>query len=362
MSFPDNLAFVAFSTPFWLVGGWLAYYYLYWFRVTTYLKIENQTVEYVELVFGKKISHQKPIDRSAIWKLAFTPKYHSYDADGDRREYPVQFQINAGSQEIILGGFGSRIDNEAEIEWLAHEISDWLDIPLTIIDCYSDSKVSLVQPSAAQSRAQLLKDISTETRFQYLATDIVHFQVQPDVHQDGQIGHKTKVHKSPSSLTIEIASSLSKSFLYFMVISALVWGGPIWWLTFRQNPFLSIPFLCGEVLIVLKSCHYIYSYWHRSYLHIENQTISFSETLFGRSFEIPRNLHRSEIPQLTLTCKYWQYSIDGKSRQEKPTEFLIDFKAKPINLGGIGNEAEVIWLATEISELLDIPLEIVKPS
>jgi hypothetical protein len=31
---------------------------------------------------------------------------------------------------------------------------------------------------------------------------------------------------------------------------------------------------------------------------------------------------------------------------------------KPINLGGIGNEAEVIWLATEISELLDILLQI----
>jgi hypothetical protein len=75
-----------------------------------------------------------------------------------------------------------------------------------------------------------------------------------------------------------------------------------------------------------------------------------------------KKLHRSELPQLTLTCKHWQCSIDGSSRREQPTELLINFKSEQINLGGIGNEFEVTWLATEISELLDIPLEIIKPS
>jgi hypothetical protein len=142
--------------------------------------------------------------------------------------------------------------------------------------------------------------------------------------------------------------------------STLVWWGALC-AVFRHDPFLSIAFFCFGILLILVSGHLLFRYYSRSYVQIENQTISFSQTLFGRPFGTLKKLHRSEIPQLTLTCKHWQYSIDGSHRREQPTELLINFKSKQINLGGIGNEAEVIWLATEISELVDISLEIIKP-
>jgi hypothetical protein len=343
-NFSSNWGLAALSIPFWAVGLFVIYGCLLILCSTTHLKIENQIVEYAQFLFGRRIGRGKIIARSEIYKLAFTPKHHSYDSDGDQREHPAQLQIDAGSQEIILGGIGGGIKNEAEVEWLAYEISDWLDISLKINDSFNDYGSSLIEPS------------NTPRELQYLSTDSIQFQIS-----EGQYGYKAKIDKTPASLLVEITSSLSKSSLSHTLISTLAWWGAIY-AVFRHDPFLSIPFFCFGILLILMSGHLLFRYYSRLYVRVENQTISLSETLRGRPLGTLKKLHRSELPQLTLTCKHWRYSIDGSSRREQPAELLINFKSKQINLGGIGNEAEVIWLATEISELLDIPLEIIKLS
>jgi hypothetical protein len=337
----NHWGLAAFSIPFWAIGLFIVYGCLFIVYSSTQLKIENQTVNYGQFLFGWRIGRRKTIARSEIHKLAFTPNHFSYDSDGVRQEQPAQLQIDAGLQEIVLGGTGGGLKTEAEVEWLAAEISDWLDIPLKIIDSANDYGAHSVEPN----------DISKE--LQYLSPDSIQFQVQ--------YGDKTKIDKTSSSLSLEISSSLSRSSLYFVLIFTLVWCGALWTI-FCHDPMFSIPFICFGILLILTSGCLLFAYYSRLYLHVENQTISFSQTLYGRPFGTPKKLHRSEIPQLTVTCKHWQYSVDGSSRRQQPTQLQIDFKDKQINLGGIGNEAEVIWLATEISELLDISLEIIRPS
>jgi hypothetical protein len=337
----NHWGLAAFSIPFWAIGLFIVYGCLFISYSSTQLKIENQTVEHGQFLFGRRIGGRKTIARSEIYKLAFTPNCFSYDSDSVRQEQPAQLQIDAGSQEIVLGGIGGGIKTEAEIEWLAYEISDWLDIPLKIIDSVSEYGAHSIEPN------------DTPKELQYLSTDSIQFQVQ--------YGDKTKIDKTSSSLSLDISSSLSRSSLYFVLIFTLVWCGALWTI-FCHDPIFSIPFVCFEILLILTSGCLLFAYYSRLYLHVENQTISFSQTLYGRPFGTPKNLHRNEIPQLTVTCKHWQYSIDRSSRREQPTQLLINFKDKQINLGGIGNEAEVIWLATEISELLDISLEIIRPS
>jgi hypothetical protein len=330
-----------FFIPHLLIGLFIVYGCLFIAYSSTQLKIENQTVNYGQFLFGHRIRRIKTIDRSEIYKLAFTPKCFSYDSDGARQEQPAQLQIDACSQEIILGGIGGGIKTEAEVEWLAYEISDWLDIPLKIIDSASDYGAHSIEPN------------ETPKELQYLSPDSIQFQVQ--------YGDKTKIDKTSSSLSLEISSSLSRSSLYFVLIFTLIWCGALWTI-FCHDPMFSIPFICFGILLIPISGCLLFAYYSRLYLHVENQTISFSQTLYGRPFGTPKTLHRSEIPKLTVTCKHWQYSTDLSNRRQQPTQLLINFKDKQINLGGIGNEAEVIWLATEISELLDVSLEVIRPS
>jgi hypothetical protein len=84
-----NFTFLIFSFPGSGMVLFASCAYLYYFRLTTYLKIENQTVVYVRSIFTKKNSRQKPIARSEIRKLAFTPKYSRYDSGGSQECFPA---------------------------------------------------------------------------------------------------------------------------------------------------------------------------------------------------------------------------------------------------------------------------------
>jgi hypothetical protein len=355
---PNHWGLAAFSIPFWAIGLFIVYECLFLLCSTNQLKIENQTVEYAQFLFGRRIGRRKTIARSEIYKLAFTPKHHSYDADGDRREHPAQLQIDAGSQEIMLGGIGGGIKNEAEVEWLAYEISDWLDISLKINDFSSDPRSSLVQATINLHETQPLKSILSEVELQYLSKyHPVKFHTQAGQHHYG-----SKIDKTPSSLSVEIASSISKSSLYFLLISTLGWCG-IAWKIFCHDPIYSICLIGGGTfLILLSDILLLIGYYEKYHLHVENQSISLSQTLLGRKSGNRKSLHRSEISKLTVTCRHLHYIVNGQSRQLKTAEFLIGDEPQQINLSGIGNETELIWLANEISELLDIPLEIIKPS
>lgn len=132
--FPINIGFMLFSLPFWAAGGFLAYGCLFILYGKTYFRIDRHEVCLTKTIFGIKISRESPQPKREITKLIFTRKHFARDSDGDRVERPAAFKIEIGAKSIQLGGMQGGIEHEAEMEWLAYEIGEWLDQPLTIIE------------------------------------------------------------------------------------------------------------------------------------------------------------------------------------------------------------------------------------
>jgi hypothetical protein len=57
--------------------------------------------------------------------------FEKKNGDGALQEKSAELRIEGSSQKIILGT-GS--DDEATIDWLGYEISEWLDLPLEVVN------------------------------------------------------------------------------------------------------------------------------------------------------------------------------------------------------------------------------------
>ncbi len=130
--FPMNIPFVLFSIPFWTVGIFLAYTVLFSLYGKTYLEINDTKINLTFELFNFRFQNPKPSPRKDIYKIEYIPRHFTKDSDGDRVEVPAQLIVYGGNKQYILGGSKGGIkNNENEIEWLAEEISQWLNIPLT---------------------------------------------------------------------------------------------------------------------------------------------------------------------------------------------------------------------------------------
>jgi hypothetical protein len=132
--FPGNIPMMLFSLPFWGVGLVLGYSCLLCFYGKTYLQMDRQVVNYVQKMFGRKVSKQKPILTHEVRKLTLIRKHWYKDSDGDRQEKAAELRIEGGGEKISLGGNGGGIDDDATIDWIAYEISEWLDLPLEVVE------------------------------------------------------------------------------------------------------------------------------------------------------------------------------------------------------------------------------------
>jgi hypothetical protein len=133
--FPVNIFFTMFSLPFWAIGGFMAFACLFILCGKTYFRIDRHEISLIKTLFGQKVSRKRPEPKNEISKLIFTREHFYCDSDGDRVNQPADLKIEIGAKSFQLGGVQSGIEHEAEIEWLAFEISEWLDQPLTIIEC-----------------------------------------------------------------------------------------------------------------------------------------------------------------------------------------------------------------------------------
>jgi serine/threonine protein kinase len=129
--FPINLTFSLFSLPFWAAGIFLAMGVLFPLFGSVRLCITQELIVLTWELFGLKYNYPRPAPRRNIEQLTYIPKHSKRDSDGDRIQVPAQIAIRAGVKEFQLGGSGSGINNEIELEWLAEELSEWLDLPIT---------------------------------------------------------------------------------------------------------------------------------------------------------------------------------------------------------------------------------------
>jgi hypothetical protein len=132
--FPANIPMLLFSLPFWAVGLCFGYACLFCFYGKTYLQIDRQVVIYIRKLFGYKVSKQPPIPRYELRKLTLIRRHWTKDSDGDRSEKPAELRIEGGGEKISIGGAGGGIEDDETIDWLAYEISEWLDFPLAVVE------------------------------------------------------------------------------------------------------------------------------------------------------------------------------------------------------------------------------------
>lgn len=125
--FPMNLPFVLFSLPFWGVGGLMIYTFLLSLFGKIYLRVDHHKITFYHELLGFKLYRPSPSSRTSISKLIYIKKHWTKDSEGNRTQVLPQLEIWAGVKKYQLG---NSIQSEAELEWLAHEISDWLGIPL----------------------------------------------------------------------------------------------------------------------------------------------------------------------------------------------------------------------------------------
>ncbi|MBW4428151.1 MAG: serine/threonine protein kinase [Nostoc desertorum CM1-VF14] len=129
--FPVNIPFALFSLPFWGAGFMMLYKFFFnlFGRVSLRLDLEKIALRWE--LFAWKFERPRPSPRQSITKVVYIPKHFTKDSEGTRVAVPAQLYICSGVQTYHIGGNDVGIKSEVEIEWLAHELSDWLGLPIT---------------------------------------------------------------------------------------------------------------------------------------------------------------------------------------------------------------------------------------
>ncbi|NMG19385.1 serine/threonine protein kinase [Brasilonema bromeliae] len=129
--FPINIPFALFSLPFWGAGFQMLSWIFFPLCRRTRLRLNRQKIAFIWDFFGLKFNRVASSPTQDITKLVYSPKTFKTDSQGNRVEILPQLIIWAGVHKYQLGGTHGVIKSEPEIEWLAHELSDWLGLPLT---------------------------------------------------------------------------------------------------------------------------------------------------------------------------------------------------------------------------------------
>jgi hypothetical protein len=144
MGTPSEFRFSTFSvvgiSPFLVLDLMLGYALIWICFGETYLRIDSpeerlprrHEISLTRFIFGVKIfSRQKPMPTRNIIRIVLVYKHY---CDRTKESIPAELKFETCKQTIRFGGKGSAIERQdAEIEWLAYEVSEWLDKPLTII-------------------------------------------------------------------------------------------------------------------------------------------------------------------------------------------------------------------------------------
>ncbi|BAY65119.1 serine/threonine kinase [Calothrix brevissima NIES-22] len=128
--FPVNIPFALFSLPFWGAGGFMMYSFLFNIWGSMKLRLDSQQVSSTYELFGFKFHRPRPSPRNNITKLVYIPPHFTKDSDGNRINIPAQLELWAGVQKYQLANSHFPLKSEAEMEWLAQELSAWLGIEI----------------------------------------------------------------------------------------------------------------------------------------------------------------------------------------------------------------------------------------
>jgi hypothetical protein len=340
---PFNSFFITFCIPFLVMGCFQAYITLFDLCSKTHLKIENQNIEYTKKFLGIKINVQKPIVRSEIKKLVFTRQYSCLDRYGKPQENPATLQIYAGSKNIILGGSTSEIKNEAEIAWLAQVISDWLDISLDILDYSSPASAEYSLPRSSDVEfPQLLVAKPPQTKISLVK--------RPDL---------LSIYLPPYGYHPQILRSIPIYMITGGIVGFISWALLYDLFDLPKSSLLPTTVACSLLFTLCCAFECLLLLFGKRYIRADRQSINYISMLFGIKVSRHRMIFKKDIESLTLVRKSWW--LDDSINNLPSLKIGEGSKQISIGAGKVKREDEVTWLATEISEWLNIPINIVDP-
>ncbi|MDZ8184649.1 MAG: serine/threonine-protein kinase [Nostoc sp. ChiSLP02] len=129
--FPVSIPLALFSLPFWGAGCLLVYTFFFHLFGRISLRLNSEEITLTSELFAWKFNRPRTSPRKSITKLVYTPKHFTKDSQGHKIAVPAQLDIWAGVKKYQLGNISGAIKSEAELEWLAYELSDWLGLPIT---------------------------------------------------------------------------------------------------------------------------------------------------------------------------------------------------------------------------------------
>ncbi|MBU7586395.1 MAG: serine/threonine protein kinase [Nostoc sp. TH1S01] len=129
--FPTNVSLVLFSLPFWSIGLVMIWHLVFDLFGSLQLRIDNEQISFNYNLFGWTFHRSQPSSRENIRKLVYIHQHFTTDSEGGSTIVLAQLDIWIGWKKYSLGGNTAIVLSEAELAWLAHELSDWLNIPLT---------------------------------------------------------------------------------------------------------------------------------------------------------------------------------------------------------------------------------------
>ncbi|MEH2406923.1 serine/threonine protein kinase [Nostoc sp.] len=129
--FPTNIPIALFSLPFWIAGFRMVYKFFFSLFGRICLRLNAEQIALSWELFSWKFERPHPSRRQSINKLVYIPKHFTKGSQGTRIAVPAQLYICSGLQKYQISGNDIGIKSEVELEWLAHELSQWLGLPIT---------------------------------------------------------------------------------------------------------------------------------------------------------------------------------------------------------------------------------------
>jgi serine/threonine protein kinase len=121
--------FLLFITPHLLCGLGLICVVMFDFFGTRRLRIDESKISLSLEIFGLICFPAQTAARQHIDRIEIAPLSHTKDSDGDLVTVPPHLNIWAGNKKFSLINFKL---TESEQEWLAHELTEWLDLPAPV--------------------------------------------------------------------------------------------------------------------------------------------------------------------------------------------------------------------------------------
>ncbi len=118
------------ALPFLVFGLVMILWILFDLFVQFRLHIDREQIVLSYQLFGLKYYHHISAPRQQIIKLERTRTIYETDENGKKvKKLGPQINIWAGIQKFEIGCGG--LLSEPELDWLAHELSDWLELPIS---------------------------------------------------------------------------------------------------------------------------------------------------------------------------------------------------------------------------------------